>query len=131
MLFFALGQADFQFDPSTQEVQIKWHQGITGALHLADQPADFALMQQQLAGADRVVRVVGGCGGQGRDVHADEEQLATLDDDVGFLDVHPPGADGLDFPAFEDDAGLVFFLDEVIVKGFFVDGDTHAGAQFP
>ena len=59
-------------------------------------------------------------------MHADQEQFAALDDDVGFLDVHPPGTNGLDLPAFEDDAGLVLFFDEVVVKGFFVDGDAHA-----
>jgi hypothetical protein len=28
--------------------------------------------------------------------------------------------------AFENDAGLVFFFDEVVVKGFFIDRNAHA-----
>ena len=62
-------------------------------------------------------------------MHADQVKLATLDDDVGFLDVHPPGTNGFDLPTFEGNAGLVLFFDEIVVKGFFVGRDAHAAGR--
>ena len=40
--------------------------------------------------------------------------------DVGFLDLDAGIADGLDFPAFEHDAGFETVLDEVVKKCFFI-----------
>jgi hypothetical protein len=62
-------------------------------------------------------------------VHADQENLATFDDDVGLLDIHPARTNGLDLPAFEDNTGLILVFNEVVVKGFFVDRDAHAATD--
>jgi ribosome-associated toxin RatA of RatAB toxin-antitoxin module len=70
----------------------------------------------------------GGCG-QWRNVHADQENLAAFNDDVGFLDIHPARTNGLDLPAFEDNTGLILVFNEVVVKGFFVDRDAHAATD--
>ena len=59
MLLLALGQSDFQLDPAAQEVEVERHQRIAGTLHLADQLADLAPMQQEFARAGRVVFIVG------------------------------------------------------------------------
>jgi hypothetical protein len=71
--------------------------------------------------------------GRGReqrgDVGADEEDLAALEHHVGFLDLRPPGADRLHFPAFEDQAGLVALFDEVIVECLLVVGDAHGARR--
>ena len=112
-----------RFEPG--EVQVDGNEGIAGALDLADQFHDFPIVQQQLAGAGRIGDDMCGCGCQRRDVHADQEDFATLDDDVGFLDVHPAGTNGLDLPTLEGNSRLVFLLDEEIVKGFFVVGYAH------
>lgn len=56
---------------------------------------------------------------------ADEIDLTALDDDVCLFQVHTIITNGFDFPSFEDNTGFVFFLDEEIVKGFFILGDAH------
>ena len=43
------------------------------------------------------------------------------------LDLRPPGADRLDFPAFQDEARLEAFLDEVVVEGLLVVNNAHDG----
>jgi len=62
-------------------------------------------------------------------VHAEEEDLLAADHDVGFLDVRATCADRLDLPAFEDDAGFVLLLDEVVVEGLAVFDDAHGSAS--
>lgn len=67
-------------------------------------------------------------GEQWGNVHADQVNLATFDDDVGFLDIHPAGANGFDLPTLEGKTSLVLFFDKVVVKGFFIDRDAHAAS---
>ncbi len=110
-------------------MQIEGHQRVAGALHLADQLADFLRVQQQLARAHRVGMNVGRGRKQRRDVGADEEYLAALEHHVGFLDLRAPGPDRLHFPAFEDQAGLVALFYEVIVECLLVVGDAHGAAR--
>ena len=125
VLLLAFGQADFRLDTAFQVMQIEGDQRVTGALDLADQPVDLIGVQQQFARPGRVGFDV--CGGfcQRRDMHAENEHLAVLDDNVGFLDVGASGTDRLDFPAFQNDARLELFFDEVIVERFFVGDDAH------
>jgi hypothetical protein len=56
---------------------------------------------------------------------ADQVDLAALDDNVSFLELDAVVANGLDLPPLQHDAGLVLFLDEVVVKSFFVLCDAH------
>lgn len=46
VLFFALGQADFKFDPATHIMQVDRYQGEARAFDLADQLHDFFGIQQ-------------------------------------------------------------------------------------
>ena len=87
-------------------VQVERHQRVAGALDLADEAVDLAAVQQELAGARRIGRHVRRRRDERRDVRADEDDLAVLDDDVGFLDLRAPGADRLHLPAVERDARL-------------------------
>lgn len=126
VLFFALGQSDFELDPSAQKVQVERHQSVTGTFDLADELADFVSVQEQFARARRIVLVVRRGSRERADMHADQKEFSALNDDVGFLDVHPAGTNGLDFPSFENHARLVLVFDEVIVEGFFIDRNAHA-----
>ncbi len=49
----------------------------------------------------------------------------ALEDDVRFLQLRTPGADRLHLPALEREAGLVPFLDEVVVEGLAILDDAH------
>jgi hypothetical protein len=106
-------------------VQVQGHQRVAGALHLADQLVDLVAVQQQLAGAGGVGADVGRGGFERRDVHPEDVELPVADDHVAFLDIAPPGPDALHFPAGQNDAGLVAFFDEVVVKGLAVVDDAH------
>ena len=63
---------------------------------------------------------MGGGGGQGADVGAEQEQLVATDGDVSFRDLHAGVADRFDFPTYEHDAGFETVLDEVVKKCFFI-----------
>lgn len=62
---------------------------------------------------------------------ADQVEGALFQDDVTFLDLRPAGANGLDFPAVEHDAGLIPLFNEVIKKRFFVFDDAHGANSNP
>jgi hypothetical protein len=106
-------------------VHIQWHQGVTSALHFANQPIDFQLVQQQFSGAHRIGMDVRRSIQQRADVRPEQIQRPVLYSDVGFLELRASGADGLDFPAFQHDACFIFILNEVFVIGLFVLDDAH------
>ena len=60
-----------------------------------------------------------------KDVRAEQIQRTVFYGDVGFLELRPSRADGLDFPAFQHDAGFIFIFDEVLVISFFILNNTH------
>ena len=123
--FLALGQADFGLDPTTLVMQIERHEGVSGAFDLADQAIDLCRVQEEFARSRRVGFDVGRSFGERRDVHAEDEEFAVPDQDVGLFDVRPSCADGLDLPAFECEPSLELLLDEVVVEGFLVGNDAH------
>lgn len=125
MLFLALGQPDLALDAAPGVVQVQRHHGVAGAFYLADQFFDLFSPQQQLAGAHGIRVHMGGGGGQGADVGAEQIDLALFDDHVGFLELHPPGADRLHLPAFEGHARLETLFDEIIVKRLLVVDNAH------
>lgn len=122
---FAFGKTDGQFDAPALVMQINWHDGVACALHLVDDFFDFCGVQQQFAGAYRIGMDVRRGVQQGADMRAEQVERAILGGDVGFLELRASGADGLDFPAFQHDAGLVFVFDEVFVKRFFILDNAH------
>ena len=54
----------------------------------------------------------------------EQEQLAILDDDVAFLQLSGTGTQAFYLPSFQNETGLEFLFDEVIVPRFLVAGDT-------
>ena len=64
--------------------------------------------------------------GERRNVRADQDDLAALHNDVGFLQIRAAGPNGLDLPAFQGEPGLEPFLDKIIVERFPVFDDAHA-----
>jgi len=110
-------------------VQVERRHRVPGALDLTDEPVDLGPMQQQLARARGVGVHVGRRRGERCDVRADQQDLAVLDDDVGFLELRPTRADRLHLPASEREAGLEAFLDKIVVKRLAVFDDTHDGMR--
>ncbi|BBB67031.1 hypothetical protein UNDYM_2778 [Undibacterium sp. YM2] len=53
-------------------------------------------------------------------MRAKQENFAILDDDIGFFQLRTARAYGFDFPALQDDASFVLFLDKIIVECFFL-----------
>ena len=66
--------------------------------------------------------------GQRSDMRADEPKLALAHEDIGVAELNPAGADRLDLPALERQAGLVAFLYEVIMESLAVLCDRHERA---
>ncbi|MNV74971.1 hypothetical protein D3C71_1682290 [compost metagenome] len=127
MLALALGQRDLGLDQAVLPVQVQRHQGVALLLDLADQALDLFLVQQQLLGACGVGAHVGRSGAQRIDLAADKVQLAVLDDHVAVGQLDLAFAQGLDFPAVQDHARFVAFLEEVVVSRFFVVGNAGRG----
>jgi len=106
-------------------VQVQRHQRIAALLDLADELADFLGFQQQLARAHGVGVDVGGGRGQRAHVHAKQVQFAIAHDDVAFLELHTAIADRFDFPALQNQAGLVAVFDEIVVRGLAIVDNAH------
>lgn len=130
MLFFALCQADFQFDVAALVMHVQRHDGVARALHFSDEFVDFVLVHQQLAGADRIGVDVGRGVEQGADVGTEQVERAVHDGDVSLLELGAPGADGFDFPTLQHDASFMFFFNEVLVVGLFILNDAHVKMCF-
>src|SRR5690606_39725476 len=96
-------------------VQRGGDEGVAVALDAADEGVDLAAVQQQLAGATVVGDDMGGGRDQRRDLRAEQEQLAAADDRVALGDVGAPGADRLQLPALQRQAGLQALLQVVLV----------------
>jgi hypothetical protein len=63
----------------------------------------------------------------GADVGVEQPKLAVFHQSVGILEVDLPFAGRLDLGAGEDDAGLEFLQQEVIVGGGAIAGDVAFG----
>jgi hypothetical protein len=66
---------------------------------------------------------------QRADVRADQPQRALLDDHVGLADLRAAGADRLDLPALEHEAGFVALFDEVIEARLAILDDGHGTVE--
>ena len=97
-------------------------------LDLSDQPLDLLSVHEQLARSHGIRHEVRRYRGQRRDMRPDQPELPLAHENVGVAELDPPGADGLDLPALEGEAGLEPLLDEVIVECFSILGDGHEGA---
>src|SRR5690606_34254504 len=120
---FASGQSDLHLGPSFRcEVDSQRDQRKPLLLHLTDEPANLAAMEEEFARARRLVvppiavRVRA-------HVHVVQEDLAVLDAGEAILEVEPSLADRLDLGAREDDARLKGLLNVVVVTGFPIGGN--------
>ena len=59
----------------------------------------------------------------GSDVHSLDQQLAVFDIDPAVFQVHAAGTQALDLSAFQLNAGLQRFQNEILVARFAVGGD--------
>ena len=117
----AFGQGELALDAAVAEVEADGDEGIALLSGHALELADLVFVQQQLAGAERVV-VHGVAVGERADVGVQEEAFAVFEQAVGVLEVGLAFADGLDLGAAEGDAGLELVGEEVIVAGGAVEG---------
>ena len=120
MLPLALRHADFDFAPGVLPVEGEGDDGVAFAVDAAVKVIEFALVEQQLAGAGRVADGVGGGHRQRREVGAEQEGFAVLEDDVAVADVGFTCAQGFDFPALQGEASFELLFDEVLVTGAFI-----------
>lgn len=122
----ALGQGNFGFHVYAFPVQGSAHAGVAFGLNLLLQPFQFPLVQQQFALPARFTHGVGGGLLQWRDKRASEVGLTAMEVHVGIQQLHFTLAQGFYFPAGEGEAGFKLFFNEVVVAGFFVQGDGAA-----
>ena len=111
---FSFGECEFHFHPAVLEVHARGNKGKSLLLGLTDQLADFVFMDQQFARTQRgmiedvavLVRT---------DVSIQQPELPVLDQAVGIFEVSEPGTDRFDLGAGQNDAGLKFFQQEVVM----------------
>src|SRR5258708_32283802 len=109
-------------------MQVERHQGVAGAIDLADEAADLLRVEQELARAHGIGPYVRGGGRERADVRADQEDLAVLHDHVGFFQLRASRADRLDLPALRGDARSAPLLPEILVPRLAVLGARTGGA---
>jgi len=123
MLFFAFGETQVELDAATLPVERERHERITLALDCADQTVNFASVQKHFARSDRIRVYMCRSRRQRGDMRTEQVNFAVLDDCVAFRQVAAPGAQALDFPALQRQAGLEVVLDEIIVTSLAIDGN--------
>lgn len=125
---FAFGEGEIEFGSAPLPMHVERHQGVAALFSGADEAAELAIVQQQLAGTDRIGLDVSGCRRQRRDIAADQPSLAILDDDVALLQTPPTRPQGFHLPTFQHEASLEGVLDMVVVTGPAIKADSGAAA---
>ena len=121
VLLLAFGESDLALELAVAEVEPYRDEGESLLLGGGFELANLLLVQEKLAGAERLM-VHAVAVAEGADVGVEQETLAILEQAVGVLEVGFALADGLDLSAAEGDAGLVFFGKEVVEAGRAVEG---------
>lgn len=127
VLSFAFGQGDFQFGPTlVVEIDAKRNNGEAFGADLFLKFVDFSPIQQKFSDSLRfMVENIGI--GVGADVGADQKGLAVFEIDEGIFEVDPVVAQRFDFRSGEDQPGLQFVYDFIVVKCFAIDGYNFHG----
>jgi hypothetical protein len=112
--FLGARQRDRDLGDAIFEVQLQRHQRQAFRGRAADQFADFAFVEQQLAGA-RGRRVVVTARTVGRNAEAFDPQLAIAHVGVRFTQTRPAVPQRLDLRALEHEARLPRFQEVVVV----------------
>src|SRR5262245_52663664 len=120
VLLLATGQPELQLRLAAREVQPERDQRQALRLGLAQELVDLRAMEEQLAGAFRLV-VVAVAGVPRRDVHADQPGLAVLDARVGIGQADLPVPDALDLGPGQHDASLEGLFDAELVSSSSVE----------
>src|SRR5262249_5567470 len=129
---FAFGECKFHFHTTILEVQAGRNQREALLLSLSDQLADFVLVDKQLTGPERgVVEDVAVI--VGTDVSIQKPELAVLDQTVGILEVGLASPDGFHLRPSQNDAGLKFFEQEVVMRRDPINGGVSlpGGSRIP
>src|SRR5581483_2109848 len=119
----AAGEGHFHFHPAVLKVHACGDEREAALLGFADQLAEFLGVDQELAGAQRVV-VVDVAVLVGADVSVQQPELAVFDQAIGVFEVDTAAADRLDLGAGEYDAGLDLLGEGRVVRRSAVDGDV-------
>src|SRR6185295_3709098 len=127
VLLLAPGEADGHLDAAVLEVDAQRHERHPALDRLADQLANLALVQQQLAAAQRLVVGVAAVA-VGADVDDVEEHLAVLDPRVAVAQVDAAFADRLHLGAEQHQPRLEGLEQVIVVEGLAVFRD--AGLRF-
>ena len=106
-------------------VHLERHERVAASLDGADQPVELGSIEQQLARADRIGNHVRRRRRQRGDMRAEQVCLRILDEYVRFLQLRAAGAQALDLPSLQRQAGLVGLLDEIVVPRLAVLGDRR------
>lgn len=120
--FLAFGDAEFEFDVAAVPVKAECHEGAALGVGEGEEAEDFAVVEEEAAGAFGVVLFVAGAF-VGLDIGAVEEDPGVFDAGEGAADIDEAVPDRLDLGAFQLEAGLEPLENVVVVKGPPVGGD--------
>src|ERR1700687_982726 len=113
-LLFALRQREFDFDLAILEIHARGNQRESLLLGLANQLANFFFVKQKFAGTKGgmigVVAVL-----IGADMAVEEPEFTILDQPVGVFEIGFAGSNGLHLGSGENNSGLEFFEQEIVV----------------
>ena len=125
VLELSLGKRDFELDPALRVVHVQGNERVPALLDFAYQFAGLFSMEQELSASRGVRREMRRYRGEGADMGSDEPQCAILDDDIGLAQLRARGANGFNFPAFQNNAGFKAVLDKIVVERLPVLYDGH------
>ena len=131
VLLFALADGDGDFDLAVLPVEGEGDEGVALDGGLAEQLANFVLVQKQAASGLGLV-ILHVAEGVLIDVGIVQPDLIVLDAREGVTELPLAGAKRLHLSALEDDASLVGFEDMVVAAGFRITEDIgHAKTKQP
>jgi hypothetical protein len=129
VFFLAFGQTEFHLNVVVPKIELQGYESKAFLFGFADEAFDFPPVQEEFAGAGRVVGLLEG-EGVGADMGIVKKNLAFLNTGKAVVNVGFAQADGFNFGAGEDDARFNNFIDKVIEVGFAILTDDFYGVVF-
>ena len=129
VLGLALAETELDFGETLGEVNPQWHQRHPFGVELTGKSMNFLSVEQQATWPKRVnipavAEFVRG------DVRVVQPALVAFDSSEGVIDGRAGVAEALDLGAFQFDAGLERFADEVVSTRFVVVNRRRHGRQY-